>query len=30
MTAVGEAQKRSETKMHEAMKKLAGGLPLPF
>ena len=30
LTAVGEAQSRSEAKMHEALKKLAGGLPLPF
>lgn len=30
LTAVGEAQSRSEAKMHEALKKLAGGMPLPF
>lgn len=30
LTAVGEAQGRSEAKMHEALKKLAGGMPLPF
>ena len=30
LTAVGEAQRASEAKMHEALKKLTGGLPLPF
>jgi DNA-binding YbaB/EbfC family protein len=30
MTAVGEAQRASEAKMHEALKKLTGGMPLPF
>jgi hypothetical protein len=30
ITAVGEAQTKSEKKMHEALKKLTGGLPLPF
>ena len=30
LTAVGEAQRASETKMHEALNKLAGGMPLPF
>jgi DNA-binding YbaB/EbfC family protein len=30
LTAVGEAQSRSEAKMHAALKKLAGGMPLPF
>jgi nucleoid-associated protein EbfC len=30
LTAVAEAQRASEAKMHEALKKLTGGLPLPF
>jgi nucleoid-associated protein EbfC len=30
LTAVGEAQRASETRMHEAMGKLTGGLGLPF
>ena len=30
LTAIGEAQRASETKMHEALHKLAGGMPLPF
>ena len=30
LTAMGEAQRSSEAKMHEALKKLAGGMPLPF
>ena len=30
LTAVGEAQRSSETAMHEALKKLTGGMPLPF
>ena len=30
LTATGEAQRSSEAKMHEALKKLAGGMPLPF
>jgi nucleoid-associated protein EbfC len=30
LTAVSEAQRASETKMNEAMKKLTGGMPLPF
>ena len=30
LTAIGEAQRASETKMHEALSKLAGGMPLPF
>jgi DNA-binding YbaB/EbfC family protein len=30
LTAVGEAQGASEKKMHEALSKLAGGMPLPF
>jgi len=30
LTAVGEAQRSSEARMHEALGKLAGGLPLPF
>ena len=30
LTAVGEAQRASESKMHEALKKLTGGMPLPF
>ncbi len=30
LTAMGEAQRSSEAKMHDALKKLAGGMPLPF
>ena len=30
LTALGEAQEKSEKRMHEALKKLTGGLPLPF
>jgi|SRR6185436_18590045 len=30
LTAVSEAQRTSESKMNEAMKKLTGGMPLPF
>ena len=30
LTAVGEAQRTSETRMNEALKKLTGGMPLPF
>jgi len=30
LTAVGEAQRASETRMHETMGKLTGGLGLPF
>jgi len=30
LTAIGEAQRASEAKMNEALKKLTGGLPLPF
>jgi len=30
LTAVGEAQRASEAKMQDALKKLTGGLPLPF
>jgi nucleoid-associated protein EbfC len=30
LTAVSEAQRTSEAKMNEAMKKLTGGMPLPF
>jgi hypothetical protein len=30
LTAIGEAQRASETVMHEELKKLTGGLPLPF
>jgi len=30
LTAVSEAQRASEAKMNEALKKLTGGMPLPF
>lgn len=30
ITAIGEAQRASETSMNEQMGKLTGGLPLPF
>jgi DNA-binding YbaB/EbfC family protein len=30
LTAVGEAQKASETRMHEEIGKITGGLGLPF
>ena len=30
VTAVGEAQRASEARMHEAMGRLTGGLGLPF
>ncbi|HEY2954532.1 MAG TPA: YbaB/EbfC family nucleoid-associated protein [Candidatus Eisenbacteria bacterium] len=30
MTAIGEAQKNSEARMHEALGTLAGGFPIPF
>jgi DNA-binding YbaB/EbfC family protein len=30
LTAIGEAQRNSETRMYEELKKLTGGLPLPF
>ena len=30
LTAIGEAQRASEKRMHETLGKLTGGLPLPF